>query len=140
MLSYETLQHFLIIPIVYTDGKDGVKCYTYFNKDLGLKTWYEARERCKTLKDRNMRYDLVSVNNQQENDVVHGLLEDQDKDVWIGLYRKYDGGVKRFIWTDGWVLEELTTIKGIRTTTWNGYTNWGDGEPNNLVFYFIRMY
>ncbi|CAG0896495.1 unnamed protein product [Cyprideis torosa] len=79
------------------------KCYYVKTQTKG---WIEARDAC-----RAEGFELVTIENSDENAFVCGLLSDT---AWIGFNDIDIEGT--FVWSDGSQSE---------------YTNWGSGEPNN---------
>ncbi|MFT7812315.1 macrophage mannose receptor 1-like [Arapaima gigas] len=81
-------------------------CYKYYSKwKEGTKTWFEARDFCKTIGG-----NLLSIHSKYD------LLHKQDfAEAWIGLNALDPNG--GFVWSDG---------------SSSSYENWQTGEPNNF--------
>jgi hypothetical protein len=71
-----------------------------------IRTWPQANAACEA-----MGMDLVSIEAEEENTAVAGLVEGY---LWLGLHDQEEEGT--FIWSDG------TPVS---------YTNWWSGEPND---------
>ena len=90
--------------------------------------WSEAKEKCRSYSTNNWKYDLISIQSQEEYDlVVNGPNgNDWDSDIysqwkqsfaiWIGLNDADTEG--QFKWSDGQGLS---------------FTKWAESEPNGLV-------
>ncbi|EGD75334.1 salivary C-type lectin [Salpingoeca rosetta] len=79
-------------------------------------SWFDARQECKRLGGPSA--DLASVESIEENAYIDSLFDAigaTDRPRWIGGYRDLATG--NFLWADG--------------TPW-AFTNWANGEPNNL--------
>ena len=77
-------------------------------------TWLEANQACAAF---DPRARLISVH-PDDKDRLQKLLTEIDRremHIWIGLFRRHDGS--SWAWSDGTPVD---------------YTNWRDGEPNNL--------
>ncbi|XP_066982679.1 macrophage mannose receptor 1-like isoform X2 [Macrobrachium rosenbergii] len=72
----------------------------------------EARQKCKEF---NTNADLVTIENEEENEYFADMFRQSSLGVWNGY--KYDTGTKNWQWADG---------------SSSTFTNWNDGEPNNL--------
>jgi len=86
-------------------------CNTYYMTEPG--TWIETQ-----LKAVSLGGNLVTVNNAAENEFVRATFANfggNGQAVWIGLSDAATEGT--FVWADGAPVS---------------YTNWGDGEPNNI--------
>ncbi|XP_042869527.1 macrophage mannose receptor 1-like isoform X1 [Penaeus japonicus] len=85
------------------------KCYYASNFEA---TWNVARDLCKEF---NTEADLVSIHSQDESDFFGDVLTHSSLGTWIGF--TYDAETGQWAWSDGQPVN---------------YTNWNDGEPNNL--------
>ncbi|XP_029932034.1 macrophage mannose receptor 1-like isoform X2 [Myripristis murdjan] len=83
--------------VCYNGGSD---TFVFVDK---AKSWASAQRYC-----RRFHTDLASVRNQEENQRIQNLSN--DKNVWIGLYRKWE-------WSDH---------------SGATYRNWRHGQPNNF--------
>ncbi|XP_022806021.1 macrophage mannose receptor 1-like [Stylophora pistillata] len=72
-------------------------------------SWRTARDVCRKRKNASMHGDLVTVNNQQEQEFSNTILRKTSTDFWIGLNDLITEG--RFVWTDN---------SPRRYTNWNG--------------------
>ncbi|XP_068203774.1 macrophage mannose receptor 1-like [Palaemon carinicauda] len=72
----------------------------------------EARQKCKEF---NSNADLVTIENEDENEYFADMFRQTSVGVWNGY--EYDDVSKTWQWDDG---------------SSSVYTNWNDGEPNNL--------
>uniref|UniRef100_A0A8C9SDN4 C-type lectin domain-containing protein n=1 Tax=Scleropages formosus TaxID=113540 RepID=A0A8C9SDN4_SCLFO len=66
---------------IYQSRKQTNQKYIFINKKNS--NWTEAQRYC-----RENHTDLVSVRNQTENDLIHGMIN-VGTFVWIGLYKDY---------------------------------------------------
>ena len=97
--------------------------------------WSEAKEKCRSYSTNNWKYDLISIQSQEEYDlVVNGPNgNDWDSDIysqwkqsfaiWIGLNDADTEG--QFKWSDGQGLS---------------FTKWAESEPNGLVRKILHSY
>ena len=104
-------------------------CLEKFNAKKCNWNWNEARAKCDSFSNSDWKYDLISIQSQEEYDlVVNGPKGNNwDSDVynefkryfaiWIGLNDKDTEG--QFKWSDG---QEL-----------GKFTKWAKGEPNDHV-------
>ncbi|XP_052414569.1 ladderlectin-like isoform X2 [Carassius gibelio] len=83
------------------------RCYKFFSQ---LATWIEAERNCI-----DQHANLASVNKEEENSFLLGLLPSPTTRCWIGVQDAVEEG--EWLWSDG---------------TNYDYDNWCTGEPNNL--------
>uniref|UniRef100_A0A8C6TD72 C-type lectin domain-containing protein n=1 Tax=Neogobius melanostomus TaxID=47308 RepID=A0A8C6TD72_9GOBI len=82
----------------------GTRCFRFFKAE---QTWTMAEKRCNKLGG-----NLASIHTDWENIFIRGLINGH---TWLGGHDMDQEG--EWMWTDG--------------SPWD-YTNWADGEPNNL--------
>ena len=104
-------------------------CLEKFDRKKCNWNWNEAKAKCQSFSNNDWTYDLISIQSQEEYDLVvngpKGNNWDSDvyskwKDyfaIWIGLNDKDTEG--QFKWSDG---QEL-----------GKFTKWAKGEPNDHV-------
>ncbi|XP_056604863.1 macrophage mannose receptor 1-like [Triplophysa dalaica] len=83
-------------------------CYNESNKShiiyTSTKTWREAQNFC-----RQYHTDLTSVRNQTDHQLIHNIINNAERSVWIGLFR------------DTWEWSDNTD---------SAFRYWRSGEPN----------
>jgi hypothetical protein len=99
--------------------------YLFWNMDI---TWTDAKELAETYPfpeptDLNLCSHLLTINSQDENDIINLHLGDEDS-YWMGAYQTSgtDGFGINDKWDMGW--------HWVTGESWD-YTNWGGGEPND---------
>lgn len=88
----------------YTTSEDGK--YTVHPAKM---TKDEAQAACS-----DMNSNLVSINSQEEMELINGLIKDCPKHHWIGFSDEVEEGT--WVWDDGSSAD---------------FTNWNNNEPNN---------
>ena len=104
-------------PSVVYDPADG---HYYERVDTGEYSWQDAVNAAAARTYNGMQGHLVTITSQAENDfIVNNLGGDLVREKWTGAYQVDKNNEPAGDWA--WITGEA----------WN-YTNWADGEPNNL--------
>uniref|UniRef100_S4RGZ4 C-type lectin domain-containing protein n=1 Tax=Petromyzon marinus TaxID=7757 RepID=S4RGZ4_PETMA len=91
----------------------GRHCYFIFDGSLGgATTWPEARQECEIVH----RSHLASIHSRADTEFLLRANFTRYHNLWIGLGRD-----ERAV---GWSWADDTPV---------GYTNWADGEPNDIM-------
>ena len=109
-VTFTESEHHCPFGFTYDQGR----CYEDLKDDT--MSMSEARDRCASYNDdvsniNQDRFDLVSVRDEQENDLVTKILKDAPKDPvngrnpntipWIGLHKNAEDSWNNPTWSDG---------------------------------------
>lgn len=94
---------------------DGKKKYELYEDSV---TWEQAKQLCEEKGGH-----LVTINSEEENDLVYEMINDSTHFTWLGGKRNETG--EEWEWVTGESFD---------------YTHWYSSEPNNTDEYYIQMY
>nr|XP_047141831.1 uncharacterized protein LOC101241607 isoform X2 [Hydra vulgaris] len=127
---------------ICNEGWTGYRKYCYFvqstNEILG-QTWIESFSSCQS-KGGN----LLSIENQEENQFVQSSLIKDNADYWIGLNKLWN--YRRFVWSDhtytqffNWIGGEPNTADDVKNCVEMNSNGWRDNECNTLNGFICKV-